>query len=67
MAVEVTEATFEQEVGSSPVPVVEFYATWCGNCRRIAPALDQLAAEFAPRVRLVKVDADCGTCSSTSS
>lgn len=59
MTVEVTEATFEREVGASPVPVVvEFYATWCGKCRRIAPTLDELAAEFAPDVRFVKVNAD---------
>jgi thioredoxin len=59
MAVEVTEATFEQEIRWSPVPVVvEFYATWCGNCRRIAPVLGELAREFAPRVRFVKVNAD---------
>jgi thioredoxin len=59
MAVEVTEATFEQEVGSSPVPVVvEFYASWCGNCWRIAPVLDELAAEFAPHVRFVTINAD---------
>ncbi|GAA3645187.1 hypothetical protein GCM10022267_34910 [Lentzea roselyniae] len=49
----------EQLVGSSPDPaVVEFYATRCGDCRRIAPLLDDLEAEFASRVRLVKVNAD---------
>ncbi|SDU67099.1 thioredoxin family protein [Amycolatopsis keratiniphila] len=59
MTVEITDATFEREVGSSTEPVVvEFYATWCGNCRRIAPVLDELADEFASRVRLVKVNAD---------
>ncbi|MBQ0925790.1 thioredoxin fold domain-containing protein [Saccharopolyspora endophytica] len=59
MSVEVTEATFTTEVEGSPMPVVlEFYATWCGNCRRIAPVLDALAEEFAPGVRFVKVNAD---------
>lgn len=59
MAIEVTDATFEQQVGLSQQPVVmEFYATWCGNCRRIAPVLDELAAEFTTRVQLVKVNAD---------
>lgn len=59
MAVEVTDATFKQEAGQSKqAVVVEFYATWCGNCRRIAPVLDELAAEFTPRVRLVKINAD---------
>ncbi|WP_063747231.1 thioredoxin family protein [Saccharothrix sp. NRRL B-16314] len=59
MRVEVTEATFEREIGSSSMPVVvEFYASWCGNCRRIAPVLDELADEFAPRVRLFEVNVD---------
>lgn len=59
MSVEVTEAAFEEEVGASPVPVVlEFYATWCGDCRRITPTLEALAEEFAPGVRFVKVNAD---------
>lgn len=59
MAVEVTDATFDGEVCSSPVPVVvEFYATWCGSCRRIAPVLDELAEEFRSRARLVTVNAD---------
>ncbi|WP_308283486.1 thioredoxin family protein [Pseudonocardia nigra] len=38
--------------------VVEFFATWCGNCRRVAPVLDRLAAEFAASVRFVQVNAD---------
>jgi thioredoxin len=59
MTVEVTEKAFDQEVTSSPVPVVlEFFATWCGNCRRVAPALDRLAAEFAAPVKFIKVNAD---------
>lgn len=59
MTVEVTEATFAREVVESPVPVVlEFYATWCGNCRRIASQLDALAGEFAEAVRFVRVNAD---------
>ncbi|MEU3642963.1 thioredoxin domain-containing protein [Lentzea sp. NPDC034063] len=59
MAVEGTDATFEQEVGQARLlVVVEFYTTWCGNCRRIAPVLDELAAEFAPRVQFVRINVD---------
>ncbi|MCO1659958.1 thioredoxin family protein [Pseudonocardia humida] len=59
MAVEVTEETVDQKVGASPVPVVlEFFASWCGDCRRVAPVLDKLAEEFAATVKFVEVNAD---------
>lgn len=56
---EASDATFDGAVLSARVPVVvEFYATWCGNCRRVAPTVEKLAAEFAPRVAVVQVNAD---------
>jgi len=59
MMIEATDATFNSEVAASTVPVVlEVYATWCGNCRKIAPALEALAEEFTDGVLLVKVNAD---------
>jgi len=59
MAVEVSDASFDREVGASARPViVEFWATWCGNCRRVAPDVAALGAEFAGSVQLVMVDAD---------
>ena len=55
----VTDATFQTEVLESELPVVvDIWATWCGPCRAIAPILDQLAVEYAGRVKIVKVDAD---------
>ena len=55
----VTDATFEAEVLQSDIPVVvDIWATWCGPCKAIAPILDQLASEYAGRVKIVKVDAD---------
>ena len=54
-----TDADFNQQVLESDVPVlVDFWAPWCGPCRMIAPALDQLATEYAGKAKVVKVDMD---------
>lgn len=55
----VTDATFEAEVLHADVPVlVDFWATWCGPCRQVAPVLEQLSEDYAGRVKIVKLDAD---------
>ena len=59
MAKIITSAEFEAEVLKSGIPVmVDFFATWCGPCKMIAPALDELAAEYEGRAKVVKVDVD---------
>lgn len=54
-----TTSDFDQEVLHSDVPVfVDFWATWCGPCRMVAPFVDQLADEYAGRARVGKVNVD---------
>jgi thioredoxin 1 len=55
----VTDSSFDQEVLQSPVPVlVDFWAAWCGPCKIVAPTIDQLALEYAGKLKVVKVDVD---------
>ena len=57
--VAVTDATFDEEVKNSDVPVVvDFWAEWCGPCKQIGPALEELSAEMEGKIKIAKVDVD---------
>jgi thioredoxin 1 len=57
--VAVTDATFDTEVRQSDLPVVvDFWAEWCGPCKMIGPALEELSEELAGKVKIVKVNVD---------
>ena len=57
--VAVTDETFDAEVKNSDIPVVvDFWAEWCGPCKQIGPALEELSNEMEGQIKVVKVDVD---------
>jgi thioredoxin 1 len=57
--VEINDANFDQEVLRSEVPVlVDFWATWCGPCKALAPTLESIAANFTGKLKVAKMNVD---------
>ena len=59
MALEITDANFEETVLNSSKPVlVDFWAAWCGPCRMVGPIIDEISTEYADKAVVGKVDVD---------
>ena len=61
-SLDVSDATFEDEVLKSEQPVlIDFWAEWCAPCRQLAPVIKELADEYGDQLRVAKMDADANT------
>lgn len=58
-AIEIDDSSFEKEVlNSENLTVVDFWAPWCGPCRKMGPLLDEIASEFQDKIKVVKINTD---------
>ena len=58
-AIELTDATFDQEVLQSDIPVlVDFWAVWCGPCKAVAPIVEEIAGDYEGKIKVGKLDVD---------
>jgi thioredoxin 1 len=54
----VTDVNFEETIKNNKLVLVDFWATWCGPCRALAPTIDELAQEYAGKILISKLDVD---------
>lgn len=58
MLIHLTKENFDEVVNNNPIVLIDFFATWCGPCKMLAPVIEELADEDIPNVVICKVDVD---------
>ena len=58
MALEITDNNFKEILAEGKPVVIDFWAPWCGYCRRLAPVVERLDKEYADKIKFVKIDTD---------
>ncbi|MBN1492869.1 MAG: thioredoxin [Candidatus Omnitrophica bacterium] len=56
--IEATDATFANEIATNELVLIDFWASWCGPCKRLTPVIDELSQRYQGKLKVIKIDVD---------